>query len=182
MPLLRNGCVVEDIWQPVDDDAPLPDQGPIVVSLSRLQADREKLRLRHAPLGVRLKNTDDVALLSGDLAWLDLVVLDFPKFTDGRAYTQARLLRERMGYAGEIRATGQVLLDQLLFMQRCGFDAFVVERPDAEDAWRQALAAFSVFYQPTSDGRAPVNRLRRRLQGSPRRERVPNTKSGVAIP
>lgn len=163
MPLLKNGRVSEDAWQPVIDGAPAPSDGPIVVSFARWQVERETFAGRNAPIGVQLKNTDDVTALQADLGRLGLIVLEFPKYTDGRAYSQARILRERLGYAGELRATGQVLLDQLLFMQRAGFDAFVLNRPDAEAAWRKAQRTFSVFYQPTGDGRATVNELRRHL-------------------
>jgi uncharacterized protein (DUF934 family) len=83
-------------------------------------------------------------------------VLHFPKFTDGRAYSQARLLRERLKYTGEIRATGQVLPDQLNFMRRCGFDAFVLAKGDPLDAWRMANETFSGVYQPASDPATPA--------------------------
>lgn len=163
MPLLKNGRTSEDAWQPVADEAPAPGHGPILVSFARWQAERESLLGRNAPVGVRLKNTDDVTALKPDLDRIELIALEFPKYTDGRAYSQARILRERLAYAGELRATGQVLLDQLLFMQRCGFDAFVLDRPDAEAAWRKAQRSFSLFYQPTGDGRATISELRRRL-------------------
>jgi uncharacterized protein (DUF934 family) len=163
MPLLKNGRAVSDPWQPVADEAPAPSDGPIVVSFARWQAERASLLGRSAALGVRLKNTDDVKALQPDLQRLGLIVLEFPKYTDGRAYSQARLLREQLGYCGELRATGQVLLDQLLFMQRAGFDAFALERQDAEAAWQKAQRSFTLFYQPTGDGRAPVSELRRHL-------------------
>lgn len=165
MPLLRNGHAVADAWQHLADDQPLPEQGPVLVSLARWQAEQPRLASRTAPLGVRLANTDPVEALAADLPRLSLIVLEFPKFTDGRAYTQARKLRETLGYLGELRATGEVLEDQLLFMQRCGFDAFDMARPDAEAAWARATQAFQVFYQPTGDGRSPVSSLRRRLGG-----------------
>lgn len=162
MPLLKNGHVSEDAWQAVADDAPLPSDGAIVISLDRFKAEPDRLFGRNAPLGVLLKNTDDVRALAEHVGRLSLIVLQFPKYTDGRAYTQARVLREELGYAGELRATGNVLLDQLLFMQRCGFDAFEMARPDAELAWRKAVSTFNVFHQPTGDGRATILEQRRR--------------------
>ena len=89
-----------------------------------------------------------------------LIALEFAKFTDGRAYSYARLLRQRYGYEGELRAIGQVLRDQLLFMHRCGFDAFEVVKPDAVAAWRAALAEISLFYQRAADARPTVLGLR----------------------
>ena len=161
MPLLRNGRAVHDPWLPVGDGAPLPADGAIVVGFDRFAADAERLAGRNGALGVRLRNTDDARALAGHVGRLCLIVLEFPKYTDGRAYSQARLLRERLGYAGELRAAGNVLLDQLMFMQRCGFDAFEIDRPDAELAWRKAFAAFETFYQPTDDGRATILERRR---------------------
>ncbi|HRY15786.1 MAG TPA: DUF934 domain-containing protein, partial [Candidatus Competibacteraceae bacterium] len=112
--VIKQRQIVEDAWRHVADDAQLP-AGPIIISFARWQQERVNLRERNEPVGVRLPNTTDVAELAGDLAELALVALEFPKFTDGRAYSQARLLRERHGYQGEIRATGDVLRDQLFF-------------------------------------------------------------------
>jgi uncharacterized protein (DUF934 family) len=109
-----------------------------------------------------LANTDDVQALGGRLEGVQLIVLDFPKFTDGRAYSQARLLRERLGYRGELRATGAVFLDQLPFLLRCGFDSFESEQKGFAEALDRARTLFSVVYQPTGDGRATVDQLRRR--------------------
>jgi uncharacterized protein (DUF934 family) len=107
-----------------------------------------------------LANTDDVLLLGGRLAGVKLIVLNFPKFTDGRAYSQARLLRERLGYTGELRATGAVFLDQLPFLLRCGFDAFESDQKGFGEALARARTLFSVVYQPTGDGRATAGQLR----------------------
>ena len=107
-----------------------------------------------------LANTDDVLQLRDRLAGVKLVVLHFPKFTDGRAYSQARLLRERLGYTGGLRATGAVFLDQLPFLLRCGFDSFESEQKDFGEALAKARTLFSVVYQPTGDGRATAGELR----------------------
>lgn len=161
MPLLKDGHLVEDPWRVIDDATPVPANEPVIVSLARFQAERQALLARLAPLGVKLRNTDAVDALAGVLDRLDLITLEFPKFSDGRAYSQARSLRERLGYAGELRAAGDVLVDQALFMRRCGFDAY--ELADAARASRfvEAFRTFSVFYQPTGDGRAPASALRR---------------------
>jgi len=161
MPLLKEGRLVADPWRVVDDATPVPANEPVVVSLARFQSERAALLARVAPLGVTLRNTDPVDALAGVLDRLELIVLAFPKFSDGRAYSQARSLRERLGYAGELRATGDVLVDQALFMRRCGFDAY--ELADAARAPRfvEAFRTFSVVYQPAGDGRAPASALRR---------------------
>jgi uncharacterized protein (DUF934 family) len=107
-----------------------------------------------------LANTDDVLALGSALAGVKLIVLNFPKFTDGRAYSQARLLRERLGYTGELRATGAVFLDQLPFLLRCGFDSFESEQKGFAEALAKARTLFSVVYQPTGDGRVTAGTLR----------------------
>lgn len=163
MPLLKNGEIVNDPWVAAGDDTSLPFNAPTIISFAHWQAERARVEGADVRLGLHLKNTDPVEALRGCVARFDLIALEFPKFTDGRAYSQARLLRERMGFAGELRATGQVLPDQLLFMRRCGFDAFEIAKDAPLETWRRALAYFSVFYQPAADGREPVNSLRRAL-------------------
>ncbi len=160
MPLLKNGKAVEDPWHLAVDGDALPVDGPVIVFLPRWKAERDALLRRNSGVGVRLKNTDKVTELAEDLDRLGVVALEFPKFSDGRAYTQARLLRERYAYRGELRATGNVLPDQLLLMHRCGFDAFEASDPRVLHNWDNVLGAFNLFYQPTGDGREPVSRLR----------------------
>ena len=109
---------------------------------------------------VSLANTDPVEDLAPHVRRLRLIVLDFPKFSDGRAYSQARLLRGWLGYAGELRATGGVLQDQLPFMLRCGFDSFESDQKGFGPALARACTLFSVVYQPTGDRRATANELR----------------------
>jgi len=148
MPLLRDGAVVADGWTHLDAGAPAPDDGAaITVDGARWAAERQALIGRNGPVGVVLANTDPVALVAADLARLGLVVLAFPKFTDGRAYSQARRLRAA-GYQGELRARGQVLRDQLLFMVRAGFDAFEIEAADAVERFDAATHEMTRSYQP----------------------------------
>jgi uncharacterized protein (DUF934 family) len=100
-----------------------------------------------------------------------VVALEFPKFSDGRAFSYARLLRERYGYQGEVRAVGEVLRDLLLYMHRCGFNAYQVDRDDAGERWQAALEEMSVWYQPTADGRPFALRQRARA-GAAKAKRV----------
>ena len=102
----------------------------------------------------------DVRPLAGRLDDVAAITLEFPAFKDGRAYTQARLLRERLGFRGEIRATGDVLRDQILFMVRCGVDAFELADDADVDGFAEALEEFSVFYQSAADDATPIARLR----------------------
>jgi uncharacterized protein (DUF934 family) len=161
MPLVKDGARADCSYRPLADDAALPADGAILVSAARLLAEGASWQGRTALVGVIWPNDRDVAELVPFLDQLALIVLQFPKFRDGRAYTQARLLRERFGYRGELRAAGQVLRDQLLFMQRAGFNSFDLAKPADADAVAEAIARYSVFYQPTGDGRITVFRARR---------------------
>jgi uncharacterized protein (DUF934 family) len=166
MPLIKVGPkgpeAVADPWHFLADEEALPEAGAVAVSLLRWQRERETLLARRAPLGVRLKAGEHPKAIEADLARLELVALEFPKWTDGRAFSYARVLREQYKYRGELRAVGQVLRDTLLFMRRCGFDAYEIARADAVATWLKALSEIDVFYQPTGDGAPTVWELRRR--------------------
>ena len=153
MPLVKNGKILDDAFVHVADDAPLPSDGAILISAKRFLEDGETLSFRAGKTGVIWPNNRDVDDLVPWLGSLAVVALVFPTFRDGRAYTQARLLRERHGYKGELRATGQVLRDQFVFMLRAGFDAFEVKKDADVAAFSSEIARHTVFYQPTGDGR-----------------------------
>ena len=165
MPLLKDGRAVEDVWATLDDATRPASQGDLIVSLEQWQAGRDQLLRRNGRLGLRLNSDQPPAAIAADLEHFTLIALDFPRFGDGRAYTYARQLRERHGFKGELRAVGNVLRDQLLFMLRCGFDAFEIGGEVADEAaaaaWQAAAAEFTVWYQPTGDGRQPASALRR---------------------
>ena len=160
MPLVKQGRLAEDAWTTVDDEAPLPATGAVIVPLSRWRSEAAVLRKRAGRVGVRVPNDTDPDALGPDLDGVTLVAVEFPKYTDGRGYSIARVLRERHAYAGELRAVGNVLRDQFLFMHRCGIDAFEVADDRAVAAWQEALEEFSVFYQPAADRRVSASRLR----------------------
>ena len=165
MPLIKDEEIIEDPWIAVDDEDALPEGAPAIVSLVRWRAERETLAGRNAPLGIRLRADQPPAEIAGDIDRFQVIALEFPSFGDGRAYSYARLLRERHGYRGELRAVGQVLRDQALFMRRCGFDAFEVAEGTGAAGWREALGEISVFYQPTGDGHPAAPSLRRNGNG-----------------
>lgn len=160
MPLLKNGEVVDDPWTPLPEDGELTAEGDVVVTLEQWQGSRAELLARNGRLGLRLRSDQSPAQLAEDLEHFALIALEFPRFGDGRAYSYARLLRERYGFEGELRAVGNVLRDQLFFMLRCGFDAFEVAHDNAVAAWQEAVSEISVLYQPTGDGRRPAGPLR----------------------
>jgi uncharacterized protein (DUF934 family) len=165
MPLVKNGHVATDIFFHVADGAELPGDGAVLVSATRFLEDPEAL-LRRGKVGVIWPNNRDVDDLVRYLDRVALVALVFPTFKDGRAYSQARMLRERHGYDGELRATGQVLRDQFVFMLRAGFDAFDVRKQKDAEAFGEAERRYSVFYQPTGDGRLSALHRRNQLRHS----------------
>ena len=162
MPLVEHGRIVEDRYVRIPDDAPIPDRAAVIVPANRLLADADALVRRDGSLGVLWPNDRRVAELEPWLGHLALVALVFPKFRDGRAYSQARLLRETYGFRGTLRATGDVLRDQFHFLVRAGFDSFEVKKPADAKVFAEVLARYSVYYQPGADGRGSA--LRRRLQ------------------
>jgi uncharacterized protein (DUF934 family) len=162
MPLVKNGKVADDIFVHLADDAELPEAAAVLVSAARFLENPEDLLAKAAKLGVIWPNNRDLDDLLPFLDRLAVVALVFPTFRDGRAYSQARLLRERYGYEGELRAAGQVLRDQFVFMLRAGFDALEVKKESDAEAFALTAKRYSVFYQPTGDGR--ITALHRRMQ------------------
>jgi uncharacterized protein (DUF934 family) len=166
MPLVKGNTVVADQFVHLADDAPLPADGTaVLLSAERFLADPEAALSRNGKTGVIWPNNRDVEDLLPYLDRLAVIALIFPIFRDGRAYSQARLLRERHKFKGELRATGQVLRDQFMFMLRAGFDAFEVKKDKDAQVFAEAAHRFSVFYQPTGDGR--VTAFHRRLMHLP---------------
>ena len=164
MPVIRNNAFVEHGHAHVADGEALPE-GAVIVSLKRFLSERDELMQRNAGLGVRIASHETPDALGADVHHFALVELEFPKFRDGRGYSSARVLRDRMGYKGEIRASGDVLRDQWLFMRRVGVDSFEVRVGTRLEDFRAAMAEQTVFYQRSSDGRAGVFELRHRAAG-----------------
>lgn len=164
MPLIKNGeRVGEDAWSFIEDEATVPASGCVSVTLARFKAERDDLLKRNMRIGVRLTPDDDPHDLSDDLDRIGLIEVSFPKYADGRGYSQAQLLRRRLGYADELRAVGDVLRDQALLMVRSGFDAVMLTNTDM-DGFEAALAEFRNVYQ--SDAIGSVSVFERRHEGS----------------
>lgn len=155
MPLIRNGEETVNTWLHVETGEAGETPNGITVPLEAFLEKRDTLLARNTPLGVRLEPDDDTCRLAGDLDRLSLIEIVFPRYTDGRGYSTAQLLRRRLGYRGELRAVGHVLRDQLLYMHRSGFDAFETERAQIASV-QDALGEFSSFYQPAADGHRHV--------------------------
>ena len=159
--IIRQRAIVEDEWTlAVDGTVQIPARGRLIVPLARWRSEREAL-LCAAAVGVLLPNTEDVEAIYPQIADRRLIALQFPTFSDGRALTQAMLLRNRLGFTGELRAVGDVVRDLVFWLGRCGFDC-LVPRPDQDpQACLQALDEINVAYQPAADGHEPVWARRR---------------------
>ncbi|GAB5470974.1 MAG: DUF934 domain-containing protein [Rhodospirillales bacterium] len=153
MPIIRNGEIVVDDWATIEAER-LPLGRPLLVTLAQWQSLGRSLRHWDQPLGLILKGDDSLEALRGELHRFQLIALDFPAFTDGRAYSQARLLRRRYGFAGELRAVGAVQQDQFLQMHRCGFDSYALVDAAAASAWLSSVQHYDGFYQPAERGAA----------------------------
>ena len=166
--LIKDGAVVDDEWQVLglDSDLILKDLPPgrIVLPLRFWKDNREQLAKRSDEVGVWLRNDEPAQELGADAACLPLVALHFPAFKDGRGFSTARLLRERYGFSGELRAIGDIMRDQLCYMQRCGFNSFAL--PDTIDLQQalKSLEDFTEYYQPACDQTLPL--FRRRNSGA----------------
>ena len=149
--LLRDGAIVVDEWLTTGDGAATAaDDGALLLALSEFRSERERWLARAGPLGVILAPADDEQELVPDLSRLTLVAAEFTTLSEGRGYTQGRLLRERWGFAGELRARGAIHRDHVFLLARCGFNSF--ELPESElEGGAAALRTFSAAYQSSND-------------------------------
>ncbi|MEJ1161800.1 DUF934 domain-containing protein [Prosthecomicrobium sp. N25] len=148
----RNGRFEADTWRLLADGEPVPPEGGVLLPKARFIAE---VSATNAPFGLALEPSDSLDDLEGHLDRAALVTVKFPKFGDGRAFSLARLLRERHGYRGEIRAVGDVLIDLVPFMGRVGIDALVVTHEPTRRALAEGrLPLVPFFYQPAADGAA----------------------------
>lgn len=152
--------LIEDRWKRVGDEAPLPETGDVLVSLGRFLEEKQALLARAGDVAVWLRSDETPTSLVGFLDRLAMIALDFPIFRDGRSYSSARILRERMGYKGELRAIGDVLCEQLTFMLRSGFTTFEMQSARALEEFASVVHEVHVVYQPTGDGQATAIDLR----------------------
>jgi uncharacterized protein (DUF934 family) len=166
MALIRDRKLVDDQFVYVADGDQIPGEGPVIVSLTQWQDQIEALIGRGEPVGVLLKSDQHPETIADSLQHLDVIALEFPTFRDGRPYSYARLIRDRYGFSGELRAVGDVLLEQLHYMERVGFNAFDLDSDDPEQAIEIASGDFSVWYQPSGDDRPNAAQLRKKNKRS----------------
>ncbi|WP_462383455.1 DUF934 domain-containing protein [Pseudomonas sp. Marseille-QA0892] len=161
--IIKNDQVVDESWHLLPKDVSLEDlsnSDDIIIPMSLWLEHGHALRARDGSLGVWLDAGEEIEDIASELDKFQVIALNFPAFTDGRHFSTARLLRERYGYKGEVRAIGDVLRDQLFFMKRCGFDAYAVRADrDPYDAL-EGLKDFSETYQGAADDARPLFRRR----------------------
>jgi len=157
MRVIKDRKIVDDDWQLLAGDAPIPPSGDVIVSLAQWRAFNAAPSERSGRIGVVLHSDELPEQIEG-LERLPLVAIDFPKFGDGRGYTSARLLRVRFGYQGELRAVGDVLHDQLFYMARCGIESFALKAGKDIEGALKAFDDFSVAYQAAADDTRPLFR------------------------
>jgi len=147
--IIRRREIVIDDWHTIDED-PDGQSGALILPLARWHTERERWSSWHGRLGVRISPADRVELLRADLPRLSLIAIEFPSPSEGRGYSQARVLRDRLKFTGEIRAVGHVKRDQIFFMARCGIDAFELAAGVTPQSVLTAFDDFDVAYQPAS--------------------------------
>jgi uncharacterized protein (DUF934 family) len=161
--IIRRCAVIQDNWQLLEQESAgaLPSGGDVIVPLGLWVSEREAMSRRSGRIGVWLETDADPESIVPDLARFDVIAIRFAAFADGRGYSLARLLRERHGYSGELRAIGDVLRDQIYYLSRCGFDAFALRADQDPEQALSALNDFSEAYQVSVERPDPL--FRRRL-------------------
>ena len=161
--LIKNGEIIDETWHLLDKDATLDglsNSEDLIVPLGLWLEHAHALKARDGGLGVWLDSDEQVEAIAEDLQYFQVVALNFPVFSDGRSYSNARLLRDRYQYPGEVRAIGDVLRDQLFFMRRCGFDAFALRADRNPEEALESFNDFSNTYQSATDQPLPLFRRR----------------------
>ena len=163
--LIKDGVVTENPWRCIAKDAESADaindqSNQILVHLSLWQNHKDELKASQKEIGVWLDSEDDPYELANDTADLSLIAVNFPVFRDGRAFSSAAILRERLSFKGELRAIGDVLRDQVFYMKKCGINSFEIEDSLDVDALLQGFADFKDSYQSTVDNPEPLFRRR----------------------
>ncbi|MDP2358337.1 MAG: DUF934 domain-containing protein [Beijerinckiaceae bacterium] len=158
MALWKNGAFAQDTWRHIAEGEDIPPAGNTIVPLEWWIQERDAFDGSNAPIGVRIEAGTPIEDFAQDIHRFSLIALSFPKFNDGRSFSTARLLRERYRFRGELRAAGEVLLDQIQMMERCGFDAMEIRDPTTERLLRERGAPRSTrFYQPGAGPEAAVD-------------------------
>lgn len=154
--LIIDNAIAEDSFTFVDSIEALPKNGDVLVDISVWDELKPKLEKHNGKIGLKVPGEAEPEQLQHDIANLDMIAIDFPAFKDGRGYSLARLLRERYKFAGELRATGDILRDQLFYLKRCGFNSFATREDRCIEEALTGLNDFSVTYQADVNEKKPI--------------------------
>jgi uncharacterized protein (DUF934 family) len=158
MALWKNGAFAQDTWRKIAEGEDAPPAGHVILPLDWWLQERRSFDGSNAPIGLWVEPGAKIEDYADDIHRFAVIALSFPKFNDGRSFSTARLLRERYGFRGELRAVGDVLVDQIQMMERCGFDAFEVSDVATERLLRERGAPrYRRFYQPGAGKEAAVD-------------------------
>ena len=163
MRVIKNKSIIDDEWslkREIGNTDPIPS-GNVILPFPFWQANRDELINSKKCHAIWIDGSIEIETIASDLQYFALIALDFPTFKDGRSYSHARLLRERYDFKGELRAIGDVLQDQLFFMERCGINSFRIR--DGKDI-EKALKSFDVFsvnYQGAADDSVTISQQRK---------------------
>ncbi|MTI09038.1 DUF934 domain-containing protein [Curvivirga aplysinae] len=165
MPLIKNGTEIENEWNSLAEGEKFDGQPNTLLSLQEFHNNYETIKDSNSIVGVALTVDDEVDSLEGKLDQVALVTVHFPSFADGRGFSQARLVRERFAFTGEIRAVGHIIRDQYLYLVRSGVDSVDADRA-TEAEWKAAIEEFDTFYQPALNKGTAAYRLRNKKQAA----------------
>lgn len=163
MPLLKNGERVEDSWTTVTNASEAEGKTSVIFDLETWNEISEQYAESNVEVGLLLTEAQSPAAFEIDYNRFSVIALRFPAFTDGRAYSYARLLRDQFGYTGELRAVGDIGVDQYAFMQRCGFDCFDVSDSVETEVWQKISRIVGITYQSAQDGASVVSERRQKI-------------------
>ena len=158
--IIKGHKIVDDSWVYLKEEEEAPAGAALLLGVEQFLRDAEALRASGHRLGVRFETKHTGAELAEELAEVELVAVDFPKFTDGRGYTLAQRLRKQLGWTGALRAVGDILPDQVFYLRRCGFDELDVRADKSIEDARSFLGTFSVAYQGDTIDPRPLYRRR----------------------
>ncbi|GJM03095.1 MAG: oxidoreductase [Rhodomicrobium sp.] len=148
MPIIKDGAEVrDDPWLMLTDEMDVPTEGDVIIPLALASEKAERLSNHNGRIGIAIPNDVNIEDYAALIGTADLIQLELPAFTDGRAYSQARLLREELGFDKELRVKGDVLVDQAAYLKRCGFDSFDFDGPFDAEIWARTLSIISSGYQ-----------------------------------
>ena len=157
MALFKNGAFVADPWRHIAEGEDAPPSGHVILPLDWWRAESAVFEGSNAPIGIKIEPGTPIEDFAEDISRFSVIALTFPKYGDGRHFSTALILRTRFGYTGEIRATGDVLLDQIQMMERCGFDAFEISNPVTEQQLKTGAGTrYTHYYQPGLGKEAPA--------------------------